>query len=75
MEKNRYSLLLSLTAKLIKMFFLTIFGFVIAYIVSITIGAADIFGLLLLYVGNWFVKLATLLICLIITAVFLESLR
>ena len=75
MEKKPYSFLLSLSAKLIKIFFLTIFGFAIAYILSSTIGAVDIFELLLSYLGKWFVKLATMLICLTITAVFLESLR
>ncbi len=64
-----------LTAKLIKSFFLAILAFVIAYVLSMSFGALDIFVMLLPFVGNWFYKLGMILLCLITITVILESLR
>ncbi len=73
--KNQHTPLFNLTAKLLKSFFLAIFGFVIAYILSMSFGALDIFVMLLPFVGKWFCKLGIILLCLITTTVILESLR
>ncbi|MDZ8184999.1 MAG: hypothetical protein RMX96_09110 [Nostoc sp. ChiSLP02] len=75
MDKNQYSPLFRLTTMLIKSCLLAIFGFTIAYILSMGFGALHIFVALLPFVGNWFPKLAIILLCFIITTVVWESLR
>ncbi|BAZ71261.1 hypothetical protein NIES4106_60580 (plasmid) [Fischerella sp. NIES-4106] len=75
MTTNHYSPLFKLTAKFLKYFLLAIFAFVITCILSMSFGALDIVAVLLLFVGNWFYKLAVILLCLMTVTVILESLR
>ncbi|MBW4616180.1 MAG: hypothetical protein KME21_23475 [Desmonostoc vinosum HA7617-LM4] len=75
MTKNHYSRLFKLTTKFLKYFLLSLFWFAIAYIVSISFGALNVFAVLLSFVGHWFYKLGVILLCLITITIILESLR
>lgn len=75
MTTNQYSRLFKLTVKFLKYFLLAIFGFAIAYILSMSFGALNIVAVLLPFAGNWFGKLGIILLCLITTTIILESLR
>ncbi|NEU73955.1 hypothetical protein PI95_015665 [Hassallia byssoidea VB512170] len=75
MTTNQYSRLFKLTAKFLKYFLLAIFGFAIAYILSMSFGALNIVAVLLPFAGNWFSKLGILLLCLMTTTIIIESLR
>jgi hypothetical protein len=75
MKKNRDSFLFKLTAKSLKYFLLTIFGFVLAYILSVSFGAVNIVAILLSLASSLFLNLGIVLLCLMTTTVIVESLR
>lgn len=75
MNNDRHSRLLNLAARFLKYFFLCLFGFAIAYVLSLAFEAVPIavFLLRILITGVW--RLGLLLFCLIATTVIFESLR
>jgi|GEM_PF-704431 hypothetical protein len=75
MTTNEYSLLFKLTAKFLKYLLLALFGFALAYILSMSFGAFNIMAVLLPFAGNLFCKLVIILLCLMTTTIILESLR
>lgn len=75
MNNDRHSRLFNLASRFLKYFFLFLFGFAIAYVLSLTFGAANIAILLLRFVIASVWRLGLLLFCLIATTVILESLR
>ncbi|AFY35130.1 hypothetical protein [Calothrix sp. PCC 7507] len=75
MKKNQYSRLFQLTAKFLKYFLLGLFWFTIAYLLSVSFGALDIFTVLLPIARYCFSKLGIILLCLMTTTIILESLR
>ena len=75
MTTNQYSRLFKLTVKFLKYFLLGIFGFAIAYILSICFGALHLVIMLLPLIGDCFVKLGIILLCLITITMIVESLR
>ncbi|NJR75665.1 MAG: hypothetical protein HC773_22700 [Scytonema sp. CRU_2_7] len=54
---------------------IVIFGFAIAYIMSLCFGILHIAVMLLPLVGSWFWRVGVLLLCLLAMAVIVESLR
>jgi hypothetical protein len=75
MTTNQYTLLMRLASKVLKYFLLVILGFAIAYILSTAFNALPIAKILLPFVVFWFQKLGIILLCLLATAVILESWR
>ena len=75
MTTNHYSRLFKFTVKFLKYFLLAIFGFAIAYVLSISFGGLNIVAVLLPFAGDWFGKLGIILFCLMTTSIIFESLR
>jgi hypothetical protein len=69
------SRLLKWASKCLKYFLLVIFGFAIAYVISMSFGVLHIAVTLLPFVASWFARIGILLLCLLTTAVILESSR
>ncbi|MBW4633509.1 MAG: hypothetical protein KME30_16915 [Iphinoe sp. HA4291-MV1] len=67
--------LLKWTFLCLKYFLIVIFGFAIAYMMSISFGVLHLAAMLLPLVGSWFWRVGILLLCLLALAVILESLR
>lgn len=74
-EVKQHGALSRLASKLLKYFLLTMLGFALAYVISISFGALSIAATLLPIVGGWFIRLGILLLCLMASAIILESLR
>ncbi|BAZ25868.1 hypothetical protein NIES4073_67740 [Kalymmatonema gypsitolerans NIES-4073] len=74
MEPQQDSRLLRLVSRFLKYFLLILFGFAIAYVVSITFGVVNI-ALILPLVFDWVGRLGLILFCLIAITVIFESLR
>lgn len=72
---NDHNLLLKLGSQGLKYFLLALVGFAIAYVISTILGGAYIVTQLLFLAGDWLLRLGILLLCLILTAIILESLR
>ncbi|BAY47853.1 hypothetical protein SAMD00079811_54720 [Scytonema sp. HK-05] len=72
---NDRSRLLKLASKCLKYFLIVIFGFAIAYIMSMSFGILHIAAMLLPLVGSWFLRVGILLLCLLAVAVISESVR
>jgi hypothetical protein len=62
-------------SKFLKYFLLALFGFAIAYILSISLGIVDVVPILIFLLQRLFVPLGIILLCLIVIAVLWESLR
>ncbi|GAA6621989.1 hypothetical protein NUACC26_078110 [Scytonema sp. NUACC26] len=75
MNNDRHSRLLDLASIFLKYFFLFLFGFAIAYVLSLSFGAANIAFFLLRFALGSVWRLALLLFCLIATTVIVESIR
>ncbi|WP_315789948.1 hypothetical protein [Fischerella sp. JS2] len=75
MTTNQYTPLFRLVSKFLKYFLLTLFGFAIAYVLSISLGILDVVPILIFLLQRLFVPLGTILLCLIVIAVLWESLR
>lgn len=75
MTTNEYSPLFRLAFKLLKYFLLLMFGFAIAYVISIIFGVSYIDSMLLAIVVNGFLRVGIVLLCLIAVVMILESLR
>jgi purine-cytosine permease-like protein len=70
-----HSRLLKLALSCLKYFLIVIFGFAIAYIMSMSFGILHIAAMLLPLVGSWFLRVGILLLCLLAVAVISESVR
>ncbi|WP_017747251.1 hypothetical protein [Scytonema hofmannii] len=75
MNNDRHSRLFNLASRFLKYFFLFLFGFAIAYVLSLTFGAASFAIFLLRFVIASVWRLGLLLLCLIATTVIIESIR
>ncbi|MUG92792.1 hypothetical protein F7734_10145 [Scytonema sp. UIC 10036] len=69
------SYLFRLTVKFFKYFLSAVFGFAIAYLVSVSFGTSGVVIIILHFIGPWFGRFAILLFCLMIVTTLLESLR
>lgn len=73
---NSYNLLFKWTCKGLKYFLLTLFGFVMAYVISQVFGASTIVQMLLSpIVWEWLLRIAVLLLCGFAIAIIYESTR
>jgi len=70
-----HNMLLKLVTKGLKYFLLVLVGFAIAYVISIILGGTQIVSPLLPSLGDWVVRLGTILLCLIGIAIIVESWR
>ena len=75
MNMNQYTPLFRIVLKFFKYFLLTMFGFLIAYIVSASLGVSHIIAATLPLVLIWCLRLGIILLFLLLMAVVLESLR
>ncbi|KAB8332779.1 hypothetical protein SD80_018880 [Scytonema tolypothrichoides VB-61278] len=75
MTTNQYSPLFRLAFKLLKYFLLVMFGFAIAYVMSMIFGMLPIAAMVLPIVVNWFLRVGIVLLCLIALVMVIESLR
>lgn len=75
MKAKEYSPLLKWVGRILRYYLLALFGFAIVCIASASLGATQLAGLLLLIVGEWFLRLALFNGCLIGVAAMVESLR
>ncbi|MFL9454847.1 MULTISPECIES: hypothetical protein [Nostocales] len=75
MNQDRQSRLFNLASRFLKYFFLFLFGFAVAYVLSLSFGAANIAIFLLSSAIASVWRLGLLLFCLIATTVVVESLR
>lgn len=75
MTANRYNPLFRLVARSIKYFLLLLFGFVTVYAISMGIGASHIVSGAVPVIGEWLLRIATVLLGLLTVAVIIESLR
>lgn len=72
---NDHNPLLKLVFKGFKYFLLALVGFAIAYVISIILGGTQIVNPLLPLLGDWVLRLGIILLCLMVTAIIVESLR
>ncbi len=75
MTTNQYSPLFRLASKSLKFFLWVLFGFAIAYSLSSALGILQIIPLFLYILQHLFLPLGIILLCLITTAVIIESWR
>lgn len=73
---NSYNLLFKWSCKGLKYFLLTLFGFVIAYVISKVFGCDTIVQILLSpFVWEWLFRIAVLILCFFGIAIIYESTR
>jgi hypothetical protein len=75
MTTNQYSPLFRLAFKSLKYFLLVLFGFAIAYVLSMSLGMLHIIPMLGYLLQNLCIPLATVLLCVLTIAIILESFR
>ncbi len=75
MTTNQYTPLFRLASKSLKYFLFVLFGFAIAYVLSMCLGIIHIVPILIYLLRNLFIPVGVILLCLITTAVIWESLR
>lgn len=75
MKMNQYSLLFRLVLKFFRYFLLMVFGFVITCILSVSLGISHMITAIMPLLLPWFLQLGVILLCLLVMAVVLESLR
>ena len=75
MNMNQYSPLFRIVLKFFKYFLLAMFGFFVAYILSVSLGVSHIIAASLPLVLIWCFRLGIILLFLLLMAVVLESLR
>jgi hypothetical protein len=75
MTTNEYSPLFRLASKFLKYFLLLVFGFAIAYMMSMCLGVLPLATSLLPLVVGLFARAGVLLMCLFALVVILESLH
>jgi hypothetical protein len=72
--RNRFSFF-RLAVKLIKYYLLSLFGFVVACLVAQIFDFYTVLVPIMPALGEWFLRLAALAICLLFVAIVIESLR
>ncbi len=75
MDTNQDTLLFRFASKSLKYFLLLLFGIAIAYVLSTGLGILYIIPILLYLLQQFLLPLGIILLCLITTAVIIESLR
>ncbi len=75
MDTNQDTLLFRIASKSLKYFLLVLFGIAIAYVLSSGLGMFQIIPILLYLLQQFLLPLGIILLCLITTAVIIESLR
>ncbi|MCC5621345.1 hypothetical protein [Nostoc sp. CHAB 5715] len=75
MDSNQDTLLFRFASKSLKYFLLVLVGIAIAYVLSIGLGILQIIPILLYLLQQFLLPLGIMLLCLITTAVIIESLR
>ncbi len=75
MNSNQDTLLFRFASKSLKYFLLMLFGIAIAYVLSSGLGILQIIPILLYLLQQFLLPLGIILLCLITTAVIIESLR
>ncbi|AUB34686.1 hypothetical protein COO91_00515 [Nostoc flagelliforme CCNUN1] len=75
MESNQDTLLFRFASKSLKYFLLVLVGIAIAYVLSSGLGILQIIPILLYLLQQFLLPLGIILLCLITTAVIIESLR
>jgi hypothetical protein len=75
MKKDQSSVLFRFVSKFMKYFLLTLIGFAIAYVMSISIGAQHLLIMILPLFTGLVWRAAIILLCLVATTVVFESLR
>ena len=75
MTTNQYTPLMRLVSKTLKYLLLVILGFAIAYILSTAFNALPIAQIVMPFVITGFQKVGIILLCLLASAVILESWR
>ena len=75
MDSNQDTLLFRFASKSLKYFLLVLFGIAIAYVLSSGLGILQIIPILLYLLQQFLLPLGIILLCLITTAVIIESLR
>lgn len=75
MHTNQDTLLFRFASKSLKYFLLVLFGIAIAYVLSSGLGILQIIPILLYLLQQFLLPLGIILLCLITTAIILESLR
>ncbi|BAU08729.1 MULTISPECIES: hypothetical protein [Fischerella] len=75
MKKHQYSALFRFVTKFLKYFLLTLVGFAIAYVMSMSVGAQHLLIMILPLFTGLVWRAAIVLLCLVATTVVFESLR
>ncbi len=75
MKKHQHGYLFNFVTKLLKYFLLTLIGFAIAYVMSMSIGAQHLLIMILPLFTGLVWRAAIILLCLVATTVVFESLR
>jgi len=75
MIETHHSQFFKMASKLLKYFLLTVFGFVIALILTQALGASYITEMLLSQLGLLLLRAAVVVVCVVITASIFESFR
>ncbi|MDZ8227407.1 MULTISPECIES: hypothetical protein [unclassified Nostoc] len=75
MDSNQDTLLFRFASKSLKYFLLVLVGIAIAYVLSSGLGILQIIPILLYLLQQFLLPLGIILLCLITTAIILESLR
>ena len=75
MKMNQYGPLLRLALKLLKYFLLMLFGFVTTYTLSVILGVSHVIIAIMPLLLHRFFQFGTILLCLLVIALVLESLR
>lgn len=75
MQSDRYSWWVRLASQALKYFLLTLFGFTLVCLLSMLLGAMNLATLLLAIMGQWLLRIAALIACLMALAIVVESLR
>jgi hypothetical protein len=71
----KHNQLLRFASRLIRYFFLTITGFIIALVMLNALGAFQLVTFLFVQLAPGFIRLAVVILCVLIVAVVFESLR
>jgi hypothetical protein len=75
MQEARHSYFFKLSSRLLKYFFIALFSFSIAFILSYTLGGNQIATILLNGVVPWLLRSAIIVSCMMAAAAITESLR
>ncbi len=74
-ENTVYSPIVKLSFKAMKLLFLFLAGFAIAYILVGSLGASQVMNVLQILISVWLMPLAALVFCIIAVAAIIESLK